>query len=319
MELADVTREKAEVWLERNIYEYQRALKPRFVSQYADEMTKGHFKDFTVIEFAHLDGQMFLMDGQHRLAGIKKSGMTLPLYVQHRYYKNVEDIAADYARTDYGKIRSWSDIINALHAALGIQDRLILADFEFNALKSAFELIYRGFMSDGVKSDRVMLYEKTLEWQHYARAYFDAIGNNRRDNVCMSLQRKHLVAMGICTMRFSDFHLPEDRSAFDFWRQVSFDDGIGMYDPRKKLREILYNSRVVSTPSQAKNFTQKDLLLYATKAWDNYCEGTEIKRLVFPRNPVVQIRHTPFDSSKTISEYRTAFESADWGENWPSV
>lgn len=312
-----VTPKMADTWLNQNKYEYQRTLRPRFVRQYAREITKGNFKPYTLIEFAYLDDQIFIMDGQHRLAAIVKSGIGIPLSIQHRHYKCYDDIAYDYARTDYGKTRTWGDIVPALFAAMGLEDELVLAKSDINALRSSFERLYRGFMNDGVKSDRPTLINKILDWQPYARTYFDITGNDsKKGSISLALRRVEMVAMGIATIRFSGPHLPEEKSATDFWHQVMFDDGIGMHDPRKLLRRILELSRVQSTPSQSRNYTGKDLLLLAAKAWEFYCNDIEVKRLVPPKNPNIVIPHTPFDNSLTINEYKENFEKSDWGEKW---
>lgn len=317
-ELINVSPEQAEEWLKSNEYEHQRALKKRFANEYARDIVKGNFKLYTTIEFAYLNGHTFLMDGQHRLSAITKAGINLPLCIMHRHYNNIEDIAFDYARTDYGRIRTFADVINALHAALGIKERLVLTNREFNYLSSAFGLIYRGFMKDGVKADRPTLYEKTLEWQYYAREYFDIVGHSN-DDIANALRRQNITAMALCTLRFSDYHLPDNKSAIDFWRQVRYDDGTGMYDPRKKLREILIKSRIRSSAQLLKNRSNKELLLYTIRAWEAYCNNEDIQRIVLPRKPIINILHTPFDTSKTISEYKESFEKSNWGENWPST
>ncbi len=319
MELIDVTPSMAKEWLLNNDYEYQRVLKGNFVRGYASEMEKQHFKQYTVIEFAHIDDRKFLMDGQHRLAAISRLAESTPLYVQQRYYDNIAGVAADYARTDIGRKRSWSDVVNSLHDAMGIKEKLVLTNADLNALKSAFYLIYRGFMKDGFGLDFVTLYEKTLEWQPYAKLYFDIIGNNSGNIICRSLRRKYLTAMAICTIRFADYHLSEDKSAIDFWKQVLVDDGLGKDDPRKKLNHILRESRVQGNSRHAKNYTSKELALYAARAWQAYCNDEELRFIRLPKASTISIKYTPFDGSMKISQYKTFFENGDWGKKWIST
>ncbi len=106
-----ITPEKAKEYLGGN--EGNRRLRPTAVAAYAADMASGRWNDspdiVTPIMISH-EGR--LIDGQHRLTAVVKSGVSVCMYVAH----NVDD--GVYKYLDAGVKRSVADQIDCVNATL---------------------------------------------------------------------------------------------------------------------------------------------------------------------------------------------------------
>lgn len=95
-----ITPEKAKQYLEQNTNNY-RKLSPSKVTQYANDMMAGQWEENgEPIQFAE---NGVLLNGQHRLAAIVKSGVTISMPV-------IRGISNDVSLFDIGKARTAKDI-----------------------------------------------------------------------------------------------------------------------------------------------------------------------------------------------------------------
>lgn len=101
-----ITPEIAKAWLEFNTDNY-RNLSPSCVKNYAGIMARGAWdeKEPNAIQF---DWWGVLRNGQHRLAAIKDSGVTLTLWVERGLDPD------GFVYTDSGIVRKGGDVLNAL-------------------------------------------------------------------------------------------------------------------------------------------------------------------------------------------------------------
>ena len=74
VELMDITSDFAAELLRRR-HPHQRSLKERYVADLADAMTDGRWR--WTADAIRLDGDLFVIDGQHRLSAVVKSGVTM--------------------------------------------------------------------------------------------------------------------------------------------------------------------------------------------------------------------------------------------------
>jgi hypothetical protein len=112
MQVVDVTPLQAQVWLDNG--GANRRLKKRTVERYAAFMRRGEWR--MTAEPIKLDAQASVRDGQHRLAAIVQSGMTVPLLV----VRGVDEEAFDVM--DTGKARTPADVlsIHGYHTTVGM-------------------------------------------------------------------------------------------------------------------------------------------------------------------------------------------------------
>lgn len=304
-----VTPEMARYWLENCMYEHQRPLNKRHVVFLSREMEKGEFDTSEPIQFSIFNGKEILTDGQHRLKAIEQSGMPQKLVIIKSEKETRKDLAKQYSYIDNGMSRKWSDVLRALN-----NGEVLLNAREANALKAGLGIVYRGFMNDGIKEPNVMMFERTLEWQSYAREYFDSIANVP-PSINIPLRRRHMVALAMATIRFSKNKLGYGKNASMFWGQVAKDDGLRYKDPRKRLREILIESQLTTTNRKNKNISAQQCFLYSVRAWNAWVDNEEITRLVLPQSKL-PIKCTPFDYSMATDAYRECFEKSYWGDIW---
>lgn len=101
VELVSVTPELASEWLLRNTH--NRNLRQRVVLAYAADMASGNWQwNGESIKFAEDDA---LLDGQHRLAAIIESGVTLPMLVVRGLPNHTQETV------DGGAKRTFSDVL----------------------------------------------------------------------------------------------------------------------------------------------------------------------------------------------------------------
>jgi len=102
MQVVDVTPAQAQAWLDNE--GANRRLKKRTVERYAAFMLRGEWR--MTAEPIKLDAQASVRDGQHRLAAIVLSGMTVPLLVIRGVTEDAFDVM------DTGKARTPADVLS---------------------------------------------------------------------------------------------------------------------------------------------------------------------------------------------------------------
>jgi hypothetical protein len=102
MQVVDVTPAQAQAWLDNG--GANRTLKERVVDRYAAFMLRGEWR--VTGEAIKLDEHARVRDGQHRLAAIVRSGMTVPMLV----IRGVDESAFDVM--DTGKARTPGDVLS---------------------------------------------------------------------------------------------------------------------------------------------------------------------------------------------------------------
>jgi hypothetical protein len=136
-----VTPTIAEDWLANAVYERQRKMQPWQVKRLANEMEKGRFIEGTTIHFGILDGKPKLVNGQHTLAAIAKSGIPIRLTILRTPVDSEDELGMLYGRHDRGRGRTPSDAFLGMNLA----GKLDLATFEVNALGPAIKWVMTGF------------------------------------------------------------------------------------------------------------------------------------------------------------------------------
>jgi len=102
MQVVDITPAQAQVWLDNG--GPNRHVKKRTVNRYAAIMRRGEWR--MTGEAIKLDGNARVRDGQHRLAAIVESGMTITMLV----IRGVDEDAFDVM--DTGKARTPADVLS---------------------------------------------------------------------------------------------------------------------------------------------------------------------------------------------------------------
>lgn len=97
-EFKTITPEIAQMMLLEYKYEFQRQVRESRVSYLAKEITHGRFLANTLFLCQNGEGKTYLLNGQHTLNAIVKSGVSLKLPVETFYVEDYTDIAKVYKR-----------------------------------------------------------------------------------------------------------------------------------------------------------------------------------------------------------------------------
>lgn len=220
--LREIGPQQAAEVLEMN-YQRQRKLDERHVAFLANEMEQGRFMQGTKVHACTLPNrQQCLINGQHTVSAILKSGIPQLLTVQITRCKDEEEVAVCYAREDVNKRRTPSD----LYSALGADQRLGVSRTVATRLCQAVGFLY-GTMFDGPKK---MSAETVVE---IAEAMKEAIQEYVEWFGGMPPQAAPLNALGLITSA--------NAKAPEFWKKYQSNDGLKKDDPARALHELQRN------------------------------------------------------------------------------
>ena len=264
-------------------YEKQRPLDRAHAEMLGLCMANGQFKKFTNIDFAVLDGEPILVNGQHTCWAIAKGSTAVPLAIQFHRVDDTAQLETLYSQYDNGRRRTLRDNMGAIGEELDMKSR------EFNQLGSAVRFLNHGFRHSNARDTANMLREaqdaefiKSL-MRNYAsegRMYFDAIGKAPGANSGLFF-RHAVVAVGLVTFRFQPI------AATEFWSAAALDDGLRVGDPCKSLINWLRLNSV--------NRTKELQHRAAIACWNAHFAGRTLNRIYPATDASLRMAGTPLD------------------------
>ena len=265
-ELLSVTPVMAAEWLDTCMYARQRRRADWHVQRLTIEVEKDRFIEGSQIHFAVLNGVLHLLNGQHTLSAIVKSGIPVLLSILYTTVENEDEMGRIYGRHDRHRGRRPSEAFQGL----GLAERFGLQPPEVDAFGSAIRYILNGYRrlsvmtNVEVSSSPDIAVETMAEWQDTARLYFECA----RD-AGYGLKQKYrlaaVVAVGLATFRFEP---ARDRAA-DFWIGATKDDGLHRGDPRKALNDYLRGS-------SAKGANPVNFMRHVASAWNRWFDNGKL-------------------------------------------
>jgi hypothetical protein len=252
-----VTPSLAKLWLEtRN--EGNRNVNENRVTAYVNEITKGNWKEDTgeLIKFSK-EGR--LLDGQHRLKAVFKSGVSVAFHIA----KNLEDSV--FQVIDTGKPRGGSDAMKIA----GIKHYT-----QLSSIMQKYNLLSKG-MHKGGKG-------VTLSNTEIINLY-NSRPNYWNEKVIHSVRQKAKFNNIISTTLIGGFSAVFDEK--DLIKSISFFEEL-CYGKQvtnntvNLLRDKLIQKRISKTHS----LSLKSETAYIIKAWNAYRLGKEFKILKFDEN-----------------------------------
>jgi hypothetical protein len=240
-----ITPAIADRWLKVGAYEHQRRISDVEVRELTAEMQRGRFQKGTSVALAEIKGRYFLVNGQHTLSAIVRSGIDIPLTVQRFTCQNMGEVGRVYSRLDIQRKRSPA----ARLMALGLGKELALGDRDITALNAAVKLLNLNFraVNAGASSmgpDIFGILRSADVWAEGLRRYGTAIESYL---ACISvaetgdIKRKFLRA-GIASVALATIDAGaraatrgKTGEATAFWRAAVADDMLGQKDPAHKL------------------------------------------------------------------------------------
>lgn len=235
------TFNKAEAaeWLELFRYPHQRPLKARHVSVLAQRMRDGAFFRGTMIIVATIGGEIYLLDGQHRLSAVVEADIEQQFVVLEITCTTMEIAGLIYGNIDTGKGRTMGDsfIAHQLPARLGLGQR------QLTAFSGAYSIL-RGGGIPNAANQVVTAEERERVLILYAPAIRELweVAFGMPKAMQNSLKRAYVQAFAGLTFRWPA--QLEERTTRAFWEGVIFNDGLIKGDPRKLLHEHLLTTKV---------------------------------------------------------------------------
>lgn len=265
-----VTPEMAFYWLENCVYPGQRPVRDWQVRSLAKEMEQGRFTQKTMIHFCTLDHHSYLVNGQHTLSAMVRSGCSNLLTVIVTPCTDPEQVADIYARHDTHLTRRIHDSL----VAHGIGAEFGVSSTQLNFMTAAIMLY--AYMTQEISifsATRVTNDEKLVLIRKHGADFVRALAV--LDGFCGQRYRFMQGKPCLCAVRITlDY---DAEIATDFWRTMLADDGLRAGDPRKALLTFLTNSRFGGSPVLGKRtLTPAHFLKGISYGWNAFMRNEEL-------------------------------------------
>lgn len=208
-------------------FELQRPISEGNVKRLAHEMEAGRFIPGLQVYLCVLpDGRKAIVNGNHTLEAVARSGISLLLTITEQPVATIEEAGRIYAVFDTQKVRSWSDSLRGVgKEEVPFGTRLV----------SAVALIERKFSGTTQKNasrpERLDAVDRYLE---AASRLQEAVHGGTTEATNM-MRRAGILSVALET----SLHQPS--MSIEFWGRVAHDDGLKKGDPEKALLSWLRN------------------------------------------------------------------------------
>jgi hypothetical protein len=252
------------------------------------EMEQGTFLPDTQLAFGRRDGDLYLLNGRHRMHAVELSGRAMRFSIVVYEVNSDAELGGLYCRFDtMVRKRSSAQII----AATGLADEdstglgRPVAQLLYSAtplLMIAFERIHHGLRAVEVRNvDRRVQFAKA--WKPAALLYQKCLDGSR-GRLPSRFRSVGVAAAAFATLRYQ----PELGEVF--WAYAIANDALHIGDPRRTLYLDLVERR-------AKPGTEYDLARLAATAWNAFFEKRPLKLIKVLDGPI-RIAGTPFGKGR---------------------
>jgi hypothetical protein len=265
--------------LEFNTYLGQRDIRIPHLSMLCNEIKNGSFLtgDIAVVKMREVGNECtFLVNGQHQLKAIIKTGISITVVYQEYECKTDEDLSDLYRRFDNHASRTLGDIVRPEAVALGIQWK-----------KSVINLVVTAAtFFDGMSKKSRPKVEKIKELANYIRE------GEFVDSIILDSKKQRFM-MNSCVCRTMIDTWQKDRiKAKVFWMEVRDGIGLSANSPSLVLRNyLLSTSRNRGSSQQQK----RELYVKCIHGWNAYVTDKTTVLAYFRDSPIPKIRSSKDD------------------------
>jgi hypothetical protein len=275
--VATVGPEQAERILARQLWDRQRPLRSHVVENYARQMKDGYWQPVSVIRFASLDGKLFLIDGQHRIAAVAASGSPQIFTIITQDVKSESEIGVFYASIDRGLSRT---LFDQLHA-IGVDDLYGWTQRKTNMIASGVKFINVNFGQLSGRDGRAgaltgrQLADAIAKYAESSEQFLE-IFDNAPEWAKNGLKRRSSVAVALVT--FQESQTVYGNLVSDFWEGVSLDSELKHSDPRKLAVRHITTSKMQGGNVIGRSVTPFYSSRYIANCFNAFVEGREITK-----------------------------------------
>lgn len=268
--------------LETSNYAKQRRVSRGHVESLAAAMRRQAWVSGSQIAFGRLNGQLHIVNGQHRLHAVVESGCAIEFQVVILDCASDDELAQLYYTFDrHGRARSDADVLSAV----GISDRFGVTATTARGVWQAAPIIENdfqrlGYTADATRRDDDHRLTLCAQWWHFAAEY-EGILQAAPHNVRRRLLTSQAMAVALVLLK----HRPE--SARQFFESVAADDGLRRDDPRKAL--------LIDLAGREWSRATLDGCMVLSYAWNAFYRGRALKQLKIVQNGRFRLEGTPYD------------------------
>jgi hypothetical protein len=243
-----ITPELAAKWLANDAFANQRFIRPKDVAVYTKLMMAGLWEPGSIIEFCVFDDKRVMVNGQHRLSAVVRSGCPQRFIIKSNHVASMEDAVRIYTVIDKNIVRGLYDDFRAHNYV----ERFDLTATQLTHLSAAVSFIQSGFLRASQKG--FLLNERVALMEEHLAAYREFLNATEGCGKVMTsrLSRAATLIVGLTSFRYSS----EVYDTVDaFWRGVANDDGLSASDPRKYCVRHLLLVGMTGGGSTSANFS----------------------------------------------------------------
>lgn len=287
---------EAATWVQKGLFERQRPLRRYHVDFLKHLMLTGKFRQASPIDFAVLDRQQLVVNGQHTLHAIvaaqKPQWVTLTM---HRL-QTLDEVAHLYNTFDRQLPRNARDLL----AAYGFVEATKLAARHSLLLLGSMRLVLSGLcypmpVSDarlGYLRDQELLYVAAMDWAKEAGVFFAAI-KGMSSTWGRYILRQPLAAVAIVQARYKPVQ------AAEFWTLVAHESHANPHHPTRLLAKWIHREGIRG------NYNRIDYVRMTAAAWDAFYHQRPIRQLnMQDAGRPINLAGTPHTSS-SVRRYVT--------------
>lgn len=289
MRSAWLTPSLARQWLTEYEYKPQRTYRPHRASWFADLIARDEFQP-TPLWLGVLDGQSYLLDGQHRLGGIALGGRSLLMPVVEAHVTSADELATLYSRLDRGMVRTFADI----YEAHGLSDEVGLNREQVRRVGNAALAILNEFQHRNAAYSRSPSGDARVavvrEYAAAARTLY-AVWAGAPQMAVRRVEVSPVLAVALVTARYQ----PE--AAARFWRNVVWRERLDGMAPEMTLAQWLENHALPKSRPvrQVQALPPTYFSRAAAGAWNAFMRQRSYRQvLVRDHNAPIRILGTPY-------------------------
>lgn len=263
-----------------------RPIRENWVDVLADRMRNGQFMPSATIVLAHSGADTYLVNGNHTLRAIERSGIPQKLPIIHHQVPTIDGVRQLYATYDRGLSRSMSDSLRAY----GATESLGLPIDEVNYLAAAvrFMLADMGDSSQRVWGRKISddsLLQMMVPWALPYIRLKEALKETDAHINKMILRRRPVLTVALITV------VGQPSRAIEFWEAVKTGEGLYRTSSALRLREYLmmYNTsgRSGITGAKAPSETLSRYVRTVAYCWNKWYDNEPIATMRVPSGAVV--------------------------------